>query len=555
MEDTPELLLLRKKSNDSFNQLLKDHYDNNAATIRESIAWKAAAHKDKLSRGALYQLVSRYGKDEVSIEKRVDQIVESICYFSEIFGYVLSPKTPKTPNLPLILFDFQKKLIRELVFSIENGTDLLIEKSREMGVSWTVSYVFLWYWLFVPGSNFLLGSYKETLVTDGTPDSLFGKLKYILDGLPNWLLPKGFNIKKHYNQKRIVNPQLDSYITGDTMTRDFGRGARKTAIFFDELGSWDEGKAGWEASSETTNCRIGNSTPKGYNYFKLLIDSGLRKITLHWRENPLKDDLWYEYKKMTMSPESVAQEIDISYSASKQGTIYPEWKDYCTRGEYQYDPHLPLYTAIDTGNADGTAIIWVQIKNGRIIILDSLYRKNKKLIDFFAPFYTGKILTEYQYEYTDEELDMIMRHSTWKKSVNFGDPAGNQHHQNQDYSVYETLRIYGININVNYEKNTHNARQSAAKRLIMRGVDLHMNKETKWLDTSMLNYSFTETTVEGMKIVKSDAKPKHDQYSHMATAFEYLAVGLEDVRPSDEKRIFDKFKSVQRNPFSHRRIR
>lgn len=555
MEQTVEILELSRRVKENTETLLKKHYKDNEHKIRQAIAWKAKAQDDTLSRGALYQLISNYGDKDIGVEERVNIICESIELFSEIFGYVNSPKT-KNKHLPLILFPFQKKLIREIVFSIENGSSLLIEKSREMGVSWTVIYVFTWYWLFKPGSNFLLGSYKEALVTDGTIDSMFGKVRYILDGLPKWVLPSGFNMKNHFNKKRIFNSALDNYITGDTMNSDFGRGARKTAIFFDELGFWDYGKAAWESSSETTDCRIGNSTPNGYNYFKYLLDSGLNKITLHWREHPLKDDLWYEYKKKTETPETVAQEIDISYEASRVGVIYSEWKDYVVKGVYEYDDSLPLYVSMDFGNADGVAIIWSQIKHGKLVILDALYKKNVRLIDFFVPFITGQMLTEYQYEYTEEEFEMIQRHSRWKKAVVFGDPAGNQKHQNQDYSVIETLRIYGINVNVNYEKNSHAARHSAAKRIIMRGIELNKNKDTLWLDTSMLNYSWSATTTEGIKIVKSNATPKHDQYSHMATAFEYLAVGLEGIKPTNEKRIFDKrISSVSRNRHSKRRIR
>ena len=271
MDDTVELLEMSKKVKENTEKLLHEHYERHSETIKNAIAWKNSAIENEESRAALYVLCSKQGTPDMEAEERAKIIAESIIMWSQVFGFVNSPRT-KVQNLPLVLFDFQKKMIEEVVLSIERGSDILIEKSREMGVSWIMLYIFVWYWLFKPGSNFLIGSYKEKLVSDGTIDSMFGKIRYIVDRLPQWILPKGYNPKKHFTRMSLYNPHIETYITGDTMNPDFGRGARKTAIFFDELGFWDYGKAAWESSSQTTSCRIGNSTPNGYNYYKMLID-------------------------------------------------------------------------------------------------------------------------------------------------------------------------------------------------------------------------------------------------------------------------------------------
>lgn len=545
MQDTQEMIKLAKEVKANTERLLTKHYDDNVDILRNAAAWKNSALKDKIARGALYQLCSQQGDVDMDSGERAKIIAESVALWAQIFGSVLSPKT-KIKHLPLILFPFQIELIEQLVLNIERGSDFLIEKSREMGVSWMTVYVFTWYWLFKPGSNFLLGSYKFDLVSDHTPDSMIGKIEYILDGLPKWMMPKGYNKRIHLTQRKIINPHLDNYITGDTMNQDFGRGARKTAIFFDELGMWDYGKAAWESSGETSDCRIGNSTPNGYNYFKKLIDSGLAKITLFWRQHPLKDDLWYKYKKMKDTPETIAREIDISYDSSRVGVIYNEWKNKSIKGHYPYNPQLPLYVGWDFGNADGTAIIWCQVDDGRVRVIDAYFKKKKNLIDFFAALVTGNIATEYQYDYTDEEFDMIQRHSRWKKAIHFGDPSGHQKHQNQDMSVIQTLNTFGIKVNTNYQKISHQARQSDAQKIILRGLEIHDGEDTftehmEWLELSMLNYSFTSTNIEGELSIKANAKPRHDQYSHMATAFEYLAVGLMGIKTITTSRVADKF--------------
>ena len=98
-----------------------------------------------------------------------------------------------------------------------------------------------------------------------TKDSLFGMIDYGIINLPKWIMPRGFNKDKHRNQLKLTNPANHNLIAGDTMNADFGRGTRKTAVFFDELGSWDYAKDAWESAGDATSCRIANSTPKGYN--------------------------------------------------------------------------------------------------------------------------------------------------------------------------------------------------------------------------------------------------------------------------------------------------
>ena len=533
---TQEIKELGRLLEEREKELVEKHFMDNVTTIQRTVAWRNSAAKDLIARGALYRLMSDSGDKDSDKEDKIERICNAMFTWIQTYGYVSSPKTDMKV-MPMILFLFQKRLIREMVASIENGTDLMIEKSREMGVSWVAMYVFTWYWLFVPETNFLIGSYREKEVTGTTIDSMIGKIHHIIRDQPKWLLPKGFNPKLHMLTDKLINPMNNSYITGDTMNPNFGRGARKTAIFFDELGFWDYAKAAWEASSETTKCRIGNSTPNGYNYYKYLIDSGLNKITLHWREHPLKDDVWYQYKKATNTPEAVAREIDISYDASKVGVIYHEWRHKRVYGTYTYDPAYPLYVGWDFGNKDGTAIIWAQVVDGRLRVVDSYYKVGRNLIDFFAPIITGNILTEYQYEYTEEEHEMIREHKNWKTAVHFGDPAGRNLAQGMDKSVIDTLALYGIRINYDNKKIDHPSRQSDTKKIIMRGVEFNKTERNKWLDMSMMNYSFKATNVEGIQQVKRGATVNHDQYSHSATAFEYLCVGLSSFKPTEHKAV------------------
>lgn len=456
---------------------------------------------------------------------RPDNPAEGCIFFIENFGWTFDPRrNPK--HIPFFLFEYQKEAIRTLIEHIDGSRDLLLEKSRDMGITWLTVWVFVWYWLFRDGINLLMGSYKEKLVDDRTDDSIFGRIDYCIDSLPKWILPKGFKKSKHRTKLRLVNPANNNLISGDTMNPDFGRGSRKTAIFFDELGSWDYAKDAWEACGDVTACRIANSTPKGYNFYAQLRNSGIDVLTLHWSLHPLKDDQWYEFEKSRRSEEEVAQELDISYSKSQEGRVYPEWNENNIEwGEFSYDPNLPLYVGWDYGKEDPTAIIWVQPFDNKLRVIDT-FTKNGQLIDFFIPFVTG-IISSDNYRYTKHELDIIESHRNWKRGIHFGDPAGRFGNQVSDSTVFSVLREHGIMVNYNDAWKTHQNRKRAAKTLIMDGIKINRNDRTEYFSICMENANYPKVSREGIKEIRSD-KPVHNWTSHYRSAFEYLALGIEN---------------------------
>jgi len=461
--------------------------------------------------------------------QRPDNPIEGCLFFINNFAWTFDPRPEHAPHhLPFITFGYQERAIKWLIEHIDGSRDGLFEKSRDMGISWLVFvWVPIWYWLFRDGVNILVGSYKEKLVDDRTDDSLFGKIDYALNNLPKWLLPAKYNPDKHRTKLKLVNPANNNLIAGDTMNPSFGRGSRKTAILFDELGFWDYAKDAWEACGDSTSCRIANSTPDGYNYFAMLRDSGIDVMTLHWKEHPLKDQFWYDYECARRTEEEVAQELDISYSKSKEGRVYPEWNEAnVTEGWFPYDADMPLYVGWDFGKTDDTGIIWAQPdRTGKLRIID-VYRNTGKNIDFYIPFVTGIVPSD-GYIYTKDELEIIESHKYWKRGTHFGDPAGRFQNQVSDESVMDVLKNHGIIINFNEAWKEFKVRKSATKRLLMDGILLNENPRTKYFDLCLINAAYPRVKSHGLEEVRSD-KPKHDYTSHYRSALEYLALGLEN---------------------------
>ena len=466
--------------------------------------------------------------------------IEGAIFFIENFGWTFDPRGFREPNnLPFFLFDYQKDYVKWLINHIRTGTDGLVEKSRDMGVTWVSLMVLFWFWLFEDAFAGHLGSRKEALVDNRTIDSLLGIIDYQLRNTPDWLLPKGFDFRNHRQHMKLINPETNNIITGESMNPDFGRQSRKNVAFFDEMAFWDAGMEAWESCGDTTPCRIAVSTPAGHNFFAFLRESGLDVMTLHWKLHPFKDQKWYEYQQARRTEEEIAQELDISYQKSQAGQVYPEWQNV-PFGFYSYNPSIPLYVSWDYGQTDDTAIIWWQTPLERtepIRIIDCYWNRGKT-IDFYIPFMTGDLMGQ-DYRYNKKDLKVIEEHKSWKNGVHFGDPAGRFTNQVTNQSVMDVLRSYGIHVRFREQAKDFQTRKTDSK-LLMKNLVVNENERTKYLGTCMENAHYPRVRerggVEGVRSVK----PVHDWTSHLRSAFEYFAVNF-NKQQFQARTIYDKF--------------
>lgn len=216
-------------------------------------------------------------------------------YWINSFCWTKNPKE-KLKIVPFILYkEFQDATVWDLVDAIQTGYDIGMEKTREVGASWIVIYVFLWFWLFVPNSDFLVGSRKEDVVDKkGDPSTLFEKMRIVLKNLPLWMLPKGYDSKEDATNMTLLNKELGNSITGESANDNFGSGGRYKAALLDEFSKWDVSVAesAWTSMGDATRCRIPVSTPLGSgNKFAQLMtgtDVKIKKLTLHWTLHPEK---------------------------------------------------------------------------------------------------------------------------------------------------------------------------------------------------------------------------------------------------------------------------
>lgn len=211
-------------------------------------------------------------------------------FWINYFVWIFNPKLIQK-DVPFILHPVQMKMARDILEEIKTGKSSLSEKSRETGMTYLHLAVYLHQWLFVSGSEFQVGTIKGEDVDDWTPSSLMGKVRYMYQHLPFWMMPVKFVPRIHDTHRKLLNPDNNSSITGRATTEDFGRGGRKTAVLVDEHAAIPERiiQGIERALPETTNTIHRVSTPRGINTFKRIRDKRNCAVhTIHWTQFPDK---------------------------------------------------------------------------------------------------------------------------------------------------------------------------------------------------------------------------------------------------------------------------
>lgn len=220
--------------------------------------------------------------------------------------------------MPFVPFPRQAECIDWIVARWRAREDGLIEKSRDVGLSWICVGVAVWMWLFHEDTVIGFGSRKEEYVDSSSdPKSLFWKIRKFIDLLPRYLKPTGWDIKKCAPYMRIQNPENNSMIVGEAGD-NIGRGNRTSIYFKDESAFYERPELIDAALSQTSNCKIDLSTPNGVgNPFHAKRNSGrIPVFRFHWRDDPRKDEAWYQRQIETLGERIVAQEIDIDYAVA-----------------------------------------------------------------------------------------------------------------------------------------------------------------------------------------------------------------------------------------------
>lgn len=246
------------------------------------------------------------------------------------WGMTFDPRkieTGEAATIPFILFPKQVEFMdwtTDRWLAKERG---VCEKSRECGVTWLTVAWGVSHFLFRPGFVARYGSRKEDIVDrKGDMDSIFEKVRFFIDYLPLELQPEGYTAKDHSTHMKTLNPENGASLIGEA-GNDIGRGGRSSIAFVDESAFLADARAVENALSQNTNCQVDVSTFNGSGnlfYEKIQRWSGTKRhFIFDWKDDPRKDQAWYDRQKENLPEETVAQEIDRDPHASETDSFIP----------------------------------------------------------------------------------------------------------------------------------------------------------------------------------------------------------------------------------------
>jgi len=463
--------------------------------------------------------------DPNKIEALKELCRRDIVNFFDLCLWTYDPrKNPK--HIPFVLYPFQEERARTINQSIADKKDLLIDKSRDMGVSWMTLGVFFYRWLFF-NESFLVGSRKEELVDKlGDMDSLFEKIRYYIKFLYPFLMPN--NITSSY--MKIVNAN-GNIIAGESMNEAFGRAGRYNAILLDEFAHLVGTLADsiWQACGDSSPCRLPVSSPKGKinKFAKLRFPEAdqpkIEVMTIHWSLHPEKDQAWYEKEKLRRNDIEVAQELDISYLSSAGKPFYAGFRQDLHVIEYEPLKDKELLFGWDYGWHYPCLVISQIDAKGRWVVYDMILGRNKNIKPF------GEEVIGYQ-----------NLHYPSMTHKGFGDPAGKSPNDQTDITSQEILIGLGFRIE-SQPSNLPTTNYSARKKIIEGKLNtiidgrpaLLVHKRCQMIIEAFEGgYHYPEKDRYGREV---ESPFDDDWYAHPMNCIEYIAVNVFAPVPKDEK--------------------
>lgn len=224
---------------------------------------------------------------------------DTLFYFNG-FYWTYDPRLPDGDKLlPFITFpEFQDQAILEVEASIDKGRDLVLYKSRDLGLSWIILGVFEKKWHFLRDQTFLMiARDKDEVDSPHYPDALFQKIDRIHQHMPEWLMPKGWVPRQHRLRYSFFNPEFGCTINGEATIAAGGVGGRRTAVAFDEFSRIEQAAELDFGTADVSNCRIFNFTAygTGNHAYDLMKRESIHKIGLYWYMDPRKNKKLYKW--------------------------------------------------------------------------------------------------------------------------------------------------------------------------------------------------------------------------------------------------------------------
>ncbi|QEH36519.1 hypothetical protein OJF2_51030 [Aquisphaera giovannonii] len=329
-----------------------------------------------------FEIIERLEQDPELQAIAMARAAKDCAWWFNTFAWTYDPRAPAKglpAYLPFDLFPRQEELIGWLDARVDNAEEGLVEKSRDVGWTWLAGGYALHKWIYRPGFKTTFGSRKEFYVDRiGDPDSIFGKIRLLLDRLPVWQLPPGFSRSEHDNHMRLINPANGNTITGDAGDA-MGRGGRSALYFVDEGAFIEHAEKVDAAIVANADTRIWGSSANGTGnvFFRKRQSGHIPVFRFHWSDDPRKDAAWAAKKQQELSstPATWAAEYDIDYAASVEGICIPaKWVESSRKlaKALNREPRGPGKAGLDVGAGRAKSVLVP--KFGPVVLMPTFWQ-------------------------------------------------------------------------------------------------------------------------------------------------------------------------------------
>jgi len=264
-------------------------------------------------------------KQEISIKEAIKKeyikCATDPVYFMKKYYYI---QHPQKGRMLFNLFPFQEQVLKQII----KGEDIIINKSRQLGISTLVSAYSLWLMLFHSDKNILCIATSQLAA-----QNLITKVVFSYDQLPAWL-----KVKEHLKSKSLLKLTNGSQIQAKAATDNAARSEAVSMLIIDEAAFIDNIEKIYVAAQQTLatggNC-IALSSPNGTgNWFYTTFISAQDRhnnflpIKLPWQVHPERNQEWRDRQDVELGKKNAAQECDAEFTTSGNSVIDTDVLNY-----------------------------------------------------------------------------------------------------------------------------------------------------------------------------------------------------------------------------------
>jgi hypothetical protein len=285
--------------------------------------------------------------------------------------------------------------LREFLWVMHHERMLLVPKSRQMLVTWSVVAYALWLALFRRSGDYLFLSRNERCAAE-----LLDRARFILDHLPPFMQPK----RKTNSAEEIEFAKIGSRILSLPATPHGPRMYSPTAVFWDEMAFTPFDEQIWTALKPALDSGgqfIGVSSSGGpMNLFARMVsptDDGRGRLRrpaggcnpplqsmfyihrIHYSAHPDRgNDAWKRRAMVGLSLTKWEQEQEISFDAVED-LVYSEFDPvrHILQSAPQPNREYKLYRAIDFGYRHPYVLWLMQDPEGHLLAFDEWAGENR----------------------------------------------------------------------------------------------------------------------------------------------------------------------------------